>query len=322
MADAEKLTEQRETLRREAWGWIVQMTSGEVSSADRAALERWCAQSPDHAEAYARAKGLWHTLGPAIEAAVPDAGRGLDRGRGMLVRPTRRAVVGALGVAAAGAAGVAVMHPPSDLWPSYSELSADHRTAVGEQRKITLADHATVELNTRTSVNVRGADRIELIAGEAAITTGPSAVEVLAANGTVSASDAQLIVRHQGSEVSVTCLGGSVRVAQQQRSVIVPLRHQVLYSTLGMGDLTAIDPEVVTGWQRGVLIFLDERLSRVISEVNRYRAGRIILMNEALGERRVSARFNLARLDAVVTQLHDVFGARVTTLPGGVVVVS
>ena len=212
------------------------------------------------------------------------------------------------------------------MWPSVTELAADYRTAPGEQRQIALADNISVEMNTRTSLNIRPpsgeSNRIELIAGEAAVATRSQMIEVTAGNGRALASIAKFSVRYDGPNVCVTCLDGFVEVAQQGRPVTIKRNEQITYSAQGFGQMKSVDAAVVTGWREGDLYFQDEPLSRVIDEVNRYRSGRIVLMNDALGQRRFTARFKLDRLEVVVAQLQATFGARVTSLPGGVVLVS
>ncbi len=239
----------------------------------------------------------------------------------------RRAFLGGtLAASAAVAAGVVVVRPPLELWPSFSEFAADYRTGVGEQRKIALADRASIEMNTRSSLNIRErtneTDNIELIAGEAAISAGQRVVTVQAAAGKISASNAQFTVRCDGPNVRATCLAGLVEVDCQGRVASVRPREQVVYAARDLGKVAAIDPEIAAGWRDGLLIFQDEPLSRVIEEVNRYRSGRIVLMSAELGERRVSARFKLVRLDAVLTQFREVFGAKVTQLGGGIVLLT
>jgi transmembrane sensor len=59
----------------------------------------------------------------------------------------------------------------------------------------------------------------------------------------------------------------------------------------------------------------------VVDEVNRYRPGRIILANDALGDRLVSGVFHLERIDGVIDQIKQL-GASVTVLPGHVILVS
>ncbi len=317
-----------EALRRQAKDWVVHVATGEVTQADLQELERWRVESPLHAEAYAQACKLWGMLGSPLEAvARPDGLRSAARPATATRTVRRRAFLGgAAAVSAAAAAGVMVVRPPLDLWPSFNELSADYRTGVGEQRKIALAERVSIEMNTRTSLNIRrnnaDIDSIELIAGEAAVATGSRSVTVRAGDTSISATDAQFTVRCDGSDVRVTGLSGHVEVDCRGQVATVQPRQQVAYAAHSLGAVVTVNPEVVAGWRDGLLIFQDERLSDVIGEVNRYRSGRIILMNAKLGERRISARFKLARLDAVVTQFHEVFGAKVTPLAGGFVLLS
>ncbi|MDE1174712.1 MAG: DUF4880 domain-containing protein [Parvibaculaceae bacterium] len=326
MSDVDNLVGMEEPLKREAWNWVLRMTSGHATRADMAALERWCAQSPLHARAFTRASGRWNAFGPAIESVLREEG-GMPSSP--VTRPARRLgrrafLGGALAASAAGAA-VMIARPPLDLWPSISEFAADYRTATGEQRHIMLAGSVSVEMNTRTSLNILSAshgDRIELITGEAAVTAGSQSIEVMAANGRALAQNAQFNIRYDGPTVCVTCLGGVVLVEQQGRSVSVQQKQQVSYTGHSLGQTMPIDPMTVTGWRKGDLFFQNEPLAQVIEEVNRYRSGKIILMNGELGQRRFTARFRLDRLDVVVTQLQATFGARVTSLPGGVVLVS
>jgi transmembrane sensor len=117
----------------------------------------------------------------------------------------------------------------------------------------------------------------------------------------------------------VTCLRGRVHVALGGQSADLSAPDQLSYGSAGIGPARTANPQVAAGWRDGVLVFDNECVSSVVDEVNRYRHGRIVLTNAALGERRVTARVKLSGLDAVLTQLHDVLGARVTPLAGGFV---
>lgn len=312
-------------LRQDAWDWVFRITSGEATKADLAALEGWCARSPRHAQEYARASGRWRSVGPAVDdmarqGSATASSRGLEH-----FSIGRRALLGGTVAAAAGAV-VMIVRPPLGLWPSFNELTADYRTATGERRQIALAGVASVEMNTQTSLNVRPSagesDRIELIAGEAIVATRSREVEVIAGDGRTWADTAQFNIRYDGPNVFVTCMDGLVRVTQQGHSVDLQRTQQLVYASQGLGQTITVDPAVVTGWQQGDLYFENELLLRVIEEINRYRPGRIVLMNDALGQRRYTASFKLDRLDVVITQLQAIFGARVTSLPGGLVVLS
>jgi transmembrane sensor len=219
------------------------------------------------------------------------------------------------------------VRPPLDLWPSVSEFASDYRTAPGVQRKLTLSDQIAVELNTRTSINVHStdgaADQIELISGEAAIALAPSAERpftVRAGNGrTIGGADARFNVRCDDQRVSVTCIAGNVQVDQGIAAVPLPAGQQVRYSGRGLDAPTKADLALITAWQDGVVIFQSTPVSQVVAEVNRYRPGRVILVNETLGRRLFNARVPIKNIDRVVGQIAEVFDARVTVLPAGIV---
>ncbi len=311
-------------LRREAWSWFVHVSSGDATRADLAALKRWRTQSPRHAEAFAQASLRWQALRPAMESIVRGESQ-LAAVQGRKRAVGRRAFIGGAMAASAAGAAFIIVRPPFGLWPSVSEFSADHRTTTGEQRRLTLTDRLSVEMNTQTSLNVRSSaaksGMIELIAGEAIVAAQSQPVEVIASDVRARADTAQFNVRCDGSEVQVTCLAGAVQVERNGQSITLAPSHQIKYAARGLGQTVTVDPDEVTGWRQGNLFFRDEPLSRVIAEINRYRPGKIILLNDALGERHFTARFKLDHLD-LIAQLKAAFGAQVTPLPGGIVLVS
>jgi transmembrane sensor len=314
-------------LEHEAYGWVVRFVDG-ASPHDLKALKEWSAQGPAHAEAFDRASKVWLALDPARRKALSEnvlvfspiaAGRRAGPSLG------RRAFLG--GAIAASAAGAAflVARPPLELWPSLSELSADYRTETGEQRQIALAGSVSVELNTQTSIVLRssaeGPEGFELIAGEALVSAPKSSVTVVAANGRVVASQARFNVRYIDQSVCVTCLDGKVEIETSAKAAVLPAGRQLIYSPAGLAELTepvTIDPSTVTAWKDGFVVFDGTPVSEVIAEVNRYRNGKIILTNTALGRERFNARFRIENIDRVVDQIAQVFGVRVRSLPAGI----
>jgi transmembrane sensor len=233
------------------------------------------------------------------------------------------------GAIAASAAVYLIVRPPLGLWPSLAELSADYRTAKGEMRHLALEQDISLEMNTLTSIAVRSTQqesRIELISGEATITTGPAAskpLRLIAGDGRITAAAyANFNVRCVDGAVSVICLKGEVNVEQRAHSVRLGAGTQIGYSADGMASPVAVDPALATAWHRGLLVFENRPFAQVIDEVNRYRTGKIIVTNSSLGARLVSGTFHLDRLDDVIGQVLQAFGARVTRLPGGVVLLS
>jgi transmembrane sensor len=230
---------------------------------------------------------------------------------------------------AAGIAGAAIVRPPLGLWPSLSDLTADYRTGKGEQRTVALANGISAEMNTDTSIARRPADeheeRIEMLDGEALIAAALDTSKILtvvAAGGRVVATRTRFNLRRDGDAVRVTCLEGSVQVECRSDVATLYAGQQLAYTTESFGPPATVDPTQVIGWSKGLLIFHDEPLARVLGEINRYWRGRIVLLNSDLGRRRVTIRFELARIDEVISYVRIVMGAHLLTLPGGVVVVT
>jgi transmembrane sensor len=327
MIDKEEAENGLTALQSKAHAWIRRLVSGEATARDAAALRRWCGQSAAHAAAFSQASQFWKAFGPAGQSLLDDeraamAGNRLAGQR----RIGRRALVG--GALAASTAGLLVARPPFGLWPSWSELAADYRTGVGEQRQVITPEGVAVRMNIRTSISIHhdgDATTIELIAGEASFAPSDRQVRpfaVMAAGGKASADHAQFDVRRSDLGACVTCLNGEVRVDYQARSVMLGARQRVAYDESGFGKIASIDPAVAAAWQNGLLIFHMTPLAEVIEELNRYRAGRIILLNRAVAASPVNGRFRTDRPDEALLQIERAFGVRARVLPRGVVLLS
>ncbi len=138
------------------------------------------------------------------------------------------------------------------------------------------------------------------------------------------ASGARFSVRYlpeDGETVCVTCLDGSVRVNQRAASAEIGPQQQISYGRDGFGEIVTIDPAVASAWQQGFVIFRSMPLAQVVEEVNRYRPGRVILLDAKLGRSPVSGRFEVANIDEVLTRIQLAFGVRIRSLPAGIVLV-
>jgi transmembrane sensor len=89
-----------------------------------------------------------------------------------------------------------------------------------------------------------------------------------------------------------------------------------------MAAVSAVDPAQAGAWRSGAVVFRQTALTDAVAEINRYRPGRVVLLNKELGQRRVSGQFQIARLDLAIDRIQEAFGANVRKLPGGVVLLS
>lgn len=319
-----------EALIREGDAWVQLMTSGAATHADADALRLWRQRSASHERAFREAVRLRDMIrGAAIELRAEQQATILHmpavraRSSGL----SRRVVL--TGAVAASAAGVAILVGGQSLGLLPDGRAADFATAKGERRTVALGSGVTAELNTMTRLSRRpdaGAHGLELLDGEvmlvAALAPSDDPLVVLAGSGRALAHRARFSLRCEGPDVAVTCLDGAVMVEVGDERRPVPPAHRLTYSGETLGALAAVDPAAATAWQRGALVFHQEPLRNVVAEINRYRPGRIMIADSALADRRIDGTFYVAQLDEIFEQLRSAFGARVTRLPGGVVVLA
>ncbi|MNR77991.1 fec operon regulator FecR [compost metagenome] len=318
-------------LEQQAYAWVRQVATGKMTHADGIALKRWCAQSKAHASAFSAAHHRWQQLGQAGElllARNPAARQASSATPSRVSSPARRAFLGGAVCASAAAAAVVVFNPPLELWPSLAEMKADYRTATGEQRKLALADNINVELNTRTSIAVKnsqtGVAGIDLIAGEAAVDlANANEVFVVAAGaGRTTAQNAQFEVKYLDKGICVTCLQGRVQVAHAAGRMVLSARQQLIYDDQTLGNIASIDAASVSSWREGSLRFKETPLAEVVAEINRYRPGRVMLLDKKMAAKAVTGRFRLDALDQALAQIQLSLGLQSRKLPGGMVLLS
>jgi transmembrane sensor len=308
-------------VEREGLAWVELMNSGDVTTGDLVALERWRSQSLAHADAFVAALKLRRLVG------VRQTAREDRYVLPVMQRPaTRRAMFG--GAMAAAATTYAVIQPPLGLWPSLAELSSDYRTGTGERRDLALARGLSMTMNTRTSVAMRskpGQPGLELIAGEiivAANLAGSQEFAIFTGGSRLSIRRGKFDLRNDESGICATCLDGAGEIAHRGGRLRLLPRQQVALSNAVLSAPVVADPDLVTAWRHGLLIFHNEPLRNVVAEINRYRPGKILIANTELAARRFSGDFRIDRIEDVVTQIKKVSGASTSSLPGGIILLS
>ncbi|WP_447774075.1 FecR family protein [Variovorax boronicumulans] len=316
-------------LEAQAWNWLRLLTSGDAREVDAQRFQRWIKSSSSHRAAYNEVKRRWDAIEPPARELLrlkPEAAAIRER-QPSASRFGRRAFLGAAASVAA-VAGMAVVHPPLGLWPAPAEWDADERTATGEQRSLALSYGIKVTLNTRTSVRrqVDGSKTIglTLINGEAAFDLGGGdrVFAVMAGVGRSLAESGQFEVRYLEGRVCVTCIEGAVRVEHPGGGRELQARQQAIYSATSVSGIANVEPQAVSAWRQGMLVFNQTRLVDVLDEFNRYRSGRVMLINGAVRDKPVSGRFAIASLDLALWQLQEAFDLRAQSFPGGLLVLS
>ena len=115
----------------------------------------------------------------------------------------------------------------------------------------------------------------------------------------------------------MTVATGTVDVwhaAQEGNPIRVRGSQQVRYTPQGLSEVQSIDLIDALAWRRGQIIFWQRPLSDIIDEVNRYRSGRIMILNPSIRHRPVTGAFDIQRLDHVIDALRLGLDFHVTAL--------
>lgn len=278
----------------EATRWFVLLQDPAASERQRRACRAWLAADPRHAAAWREVQRLWAGLDPLAGMAAPAPGR----------RAVLRGGLAALTGGALFLAGAALVR-----WGTPGAEAAV-RTALNERRSLTLADGTAVELNGDSALTPQPGGAI-LYRGEAFFTAAaPFRVEAL--DGVVASGGGAFNVRLAGEEILATLVEGSLQVG---RNGLEPVGLKPGESA-GYGPLGPLAPrpaalERALAWRQGRLIFEDTPLVEVLAELQRYLPARLLLADAAAGQLRLTAVFDLERLEAALDTLGSVLPLRV-----------
>jgi transmembrane sensor len=219
-----------------------------------------------------------------------------------------------------------------------SRMAGVYQTAVGERLSVTLEDGSLVTLNTDSVLRAAfdaHERRVVLERGQALFevakdTVHPFVVET--AQRRFVAVGTTFDVRIDGERVQLTMLEGTVRVERSAPGETASL-SRVDAPTIAAGEqLTALgegqdrimitEPDRVTSWRRGQVIFENFRLADAVAEINRYSAVQIELENGSLGELRISGAFATGRPTVFVEAMTTYFPVDATVVDDVTVLLS
>jgi transmembrane sensor len=312
-------SDRQDQIDTEAAEWAARLTGGPLTDRERRALDRWLDEDPRHATTFAEARTAWAKMGQ-VELGSSALGRG--------IRPRRS--VGWRQITAM-AACLLILFGGAIVWfgDPLVMMEADYRTAPGERRTVTLHDGSTVELGPASAIAVRYDDderRVELLSGLAYFTASPRQGEerrsfvVAAATGTARALGTQFLVERYSQAVEVTVVEHDVEVTASARDgqgaqVVLSPGQSIRYGEQGLSRVESIALEQALAWRRGRLFFDRVPLDHVVTELGRYRRGRIVIANAALARRTVSGVFDTVDPDAVLATIARELDARVVSAP-------
>jgi transmembrane sensor len=289
-----------------------------TTAARQAAFEGWFAADHRHRQAYEEMATLWQNLDAPVAQVMaqtrdPSAHRRrCSRRRVDLTRWT---------VGLAVVIAISVM-----LFDELRlQLESDYRTAVGQRKTQTLADGSRITLNTDSAIAVEiGPQRrqIHLLQGEAWFEVTPDSARPFVVDtmaGLIRVTGTHFGVRLRDDAAIVSLTEGHVKLSaadQSDDSAALALNpgQQARLSPLGVSSPSAFDPTATMAWLRGQLVFFNTPLRQVIAELNRYRSGYIVIINEDLNALKISGVFATDDLNVALTALAATLPIRVMRL--------
>jgi transmembrane sensor len=328
--DDAHLVQPDESVSSVARDWVIRLASGRVTAEEMSRFKFWFDASPGHRVAFDRERTFWQQL-DQLQGASAKWDGGIPplaaRPRAPAWSVRRTALIG--GTVAASLA-LALLYHDIRLF-----LTADYRTAVGQQQVLTLPDGSIAHLNTDSALAVAytaGERRIELLRGEALFTVRPDPQKpfrVLAQGGVAQAVGTAFVVQAQDEQTRVTVAEGIVEVFAGDGgsrltgpSILVRKDEQTAYR---FGEVpqavVSRDSHAVTAWTRGAIVIDGQPFEQAMAELDRYRPGRIVVLADISRTKPVSGRFTQAGIDDALTALAATQGLSVIRVAKYLVVI-
>lgn len=321
-------------MEAEAAEWVIRLDAEDCTADDRRHFERWLSSDPRHRDAFDFASRTWGELSGLKELIEPaTAGTPAHPVAACPARASPRYLpVQALAASLVLALALGLFWFGNPL----VRMSADYMTAPGEQRTVTLADGTVVDLGSDSALAVDFDEqerRVELLSGIAYFTAAPKAGDetrpfvVKSGAGTAEALGTQFAVDKLDEAVEVTVAEHQVNVAVEgspdsDREALLSPGQAVRYSADGvLGKVEERDLDQAMSWRRGKLIFNDVPLSRVVTELNRYRRGRIVITRDSLARLHVSGVFDVGDLGNALARIAAELRVRTASVPPLVTVI-
>lgn len=320
---------------RDAAQWFSRMHSGETTETDRQAFAAWCSADPAHEREYQKLTAQWDAVLSLPEARLRGLMQATNATQASHVAPPPPAMsrrrFGLRMVAACAlpvAAGLLAAPYVAPYLFDRGEKRLNYATRKGERRQVTLPDGSILHLNGDTRLAARfGANerRVELAQGEAFFevqhdTSRPFVVE--GGVGQVTVTGTRFNVRRDSESLQVSVESGSVRLEsgpwwRHSEHRLGAGQQAIAYASSPLGEVTQVNVDNLTAWQRGKIIFNNVPLATVINEMNRYLMQPASLDAPALGSYRISGVFSVDDPLAMIDALPAIAPVSLNRLPDG-----
>lgn len=332
------VSDPRSALRAEAAAWVVRLGADDNTPENQAAFQAWLEADPAHLIMFKSMSSMWGGLetfkgAPEVQKLVTTAKQppALQSTKAGFSFKRHRVALSAL------AASLVLMISAGLLFLPVGNQDGVYTTAIGERSAYTLPDGSAVTLNTNSrleTVFTEAERRIRLLEGQAHFKVEHDATRtfvVEAGDGTITALGTEFDVYIKQDEVIVTLIEGKIAVTPELSAIeaegtTAPMMatlsagETVSYAHRMMADVSRANIERVTSWQTGRLVFKEDRLEDVLTEINRYSKRQLRIADPALSNILINASFKAGRVDQIATTLEVYFPIDARENPNGDIV--
>ncbi|MDD1619981.1 MAG: FecR family protein [Methylococcaceae bacterium] len=321
MPDTQELSTEQQAI----W-WQARLSSDLLGDGQRREFDAWLAECPEHAAAWQAINSFWTGLDSLTLEDISDEAGGQvpefppaksGRSPRSLFRP-------GLALAASLLLTLSFAYQQFDLY------LADYRSATGLQRQIDLADGSSILLNTASAVSADFSAEKRLItlhSGEAFFKVAadrdrPFVVKTEA--GEVRALGTAFDVRRQDDDVSVTVFEHAVKITTAGGEIKERLSEaeQLLFSRDRVNAVSHVNPQRAAAWHQQRMVFQDKPLAEVVAELDRYRPGKIIILDDAIKNLPITGVFGIADTDVALQSIEQSLAVKVRKVTDHLVLLS
>ncbi len=298
--------------------WLLRLQSPELPELEEKQFFTWLKSCAEHQQAYVNAEAYWDGLaglqssevanGIIADVAANDADKRQSWGMWAI------------------AASVVLFAGLFLLQLGIDSSQHTYRSAVGEQRQISLADGSTVILNTESQLRVEKMESsatrvVHLDFGEALFDIKPDSHRpfiVTTERGSVRVLGTRFTVLSEEDTTLITVLEGKVALADRtvdelsqqdykpQATLVTDQQLSIAQAIKGERP-RQVDAKSLATWEGGRQVYNGVPLGVVVKDLSRYFDGDIKLREEALKSKRVVAVIDLQDKASAIATLEAVF---------------
>ncbi len=288
-----------DNIAEQAVEWLIELQDEQHSEELISAFRRWHDQDPRHQQAW---QHIEHMNGRISLLANPLGTATVKASLGLPANTSRRRLTKVLAFALfTGGTG----------WMAQRQhWLADHNTAVGERRQLTLNDGSELVLNTDTAVSLDfnlPRRQLQLHRGEILINTGHPNVaveplQVTTEHGTLTPLGTKFRVHHQAERSLLSVYEGSVGVLTKQgQSIVFQAGEQGWFNQHSYSVSEPTNPTDLS-WTQGTLIAQSMRLHDFIEQLSRYHRG-ILRCDPEVADLNISGTYPLQNTQMILDAL-------------------